>query len=60
LGSGRNCHEQSNDVASPHHTTPHHTLPVAPQVVFFDRSPERRAPFYNLLRSLGMARMVNK
>jgi hypothetical protein len=30
------------------------------QVVFFDRDPERRAPFYNLLRCLGMARLVNK
>ncbi|GFH16323.1 uncharacterized protein HaLaN_12718, partial [Haematococcus lacustris] len=29
-------------------------------VVLFDRSSERRAPFYNLLRSLGMARIVNK
>jgi hypothetical protein len=30
------------------------------QVVVFDRSPEKRAPFYNLLRALGMARMVGE
>ncbi len=28
------------------------------QVVFFDLSREKRAPFYNLLRSFGMAREV--
>lgn len=26
----------------------------------FDRSPEKRAPFYNLLRMLRMARIANK
>ena len=29
-------------------------------VVIFDRSNEKRAPFYNVLRAMGMARMVNK
>lgn len=29
-------------------------------VVFFDLNREKRAPFYNLLRSFGMARVVNR